>query len=100
MIRLSLISVLSFVELTGHSSFQTVPDLGNLYNKLAQQKEPFRNPVIVIPGILGSRLVEGTTRETVGGAFGSGAVDPTSAEVAHLLALPITPGADLKDLRD
>ncbi len=77
-----------------------MPDLGNLYNQLAQQEDPFRNPVIVIPGILGSRLEEGTTGEVVWGAFGSGAVDPTSAEGAHLLALPMEPGADLKDLRD
>jgi pimeloyl-ACP methyl ester carboxylesterase len=98
--RLFLLSVLGFVWLTGCSAFQTVPDLGDLYNQLAQQEDPDRNPVIVIPGILGSRLEDGNTGETVWGAFGSGAVDPTSAEGAPLLALPMAPGADLKDLQD
>lgn len=56
--------------------------------------------MIVIPGILGSRLVDGTTRAVVWGAFGSGAVDPTSVEAAPLLALPMAPDADLKELRD
>jgi len=56
--------------------------------------------VIVIPGILGSRLEDGTTGAVVWGAFGSGAVDPTSVEGAPLLALPMAPDADLKELRD
>ena len=100
MVRLFLLSVLGFVWLTGCSGFQTVPDLGNLYNQLAQEEDPDRNPVIVIPGILGSRLEDGNTGEVVWGAFGSGAVDPTSAEGAPLLALPMATGAALKDLRD
>ena len=86
--------------LTGCSTFPTSPDLGNLYNQLAQQEDPDRNPVIVIPGILGSRLEDGSTGEVIWGAFGSGAVDPTSAEGAPLLALPMAPGADLRDLQD
>ena len=32
------------------------PDLGGLYNELAQNEDPYRNPVILIPGILGSKL--------------------------------------------
>jgi len=100
MVRLFLLCVLGFLWLTGCSVFPTVPDLGNLYNTLAQQEDPARNPVIVIPGILGSRLEEGNSGEVVWGAFGSGAVDPTSVEGAPLLALPMALGADLKELRD
>lgn len=84
-----LFLVLGLVWVPGCSALQTVPDLGNLYNKLAQQEDPSRNPVIVIPGILGSRLEEGNTREVVWGGFGSEAVDPTTAEGASLLALPM-----------
>ena len=100
MIRIFLLCVVGLLSLIGCSAFQTVPDLGNLYNKLAQQEDPLRNPVIVIPGILGSRLEEGNTGEVVWGAFGSGAVDPTTAEGARLLALPMAPGVALQDLRD
>lgn len=100
MVRFVLLSVIGFLMMTGCSAFQTVPDLGNLYNKLAQQEDPLRNPVIVIPGILGSRLEDGNTGDTVWGAFGSGAVDPHTGEGARLLALPMAPGVPLKDLRD
>jgi pimeloyl-ACP methyl ester carboxylesterase len=100
MVKLLLLSIFGLLWLTGCSTFQTVPDLGNLYNQLAQQEDPARNPVIVIPGILGSRLEDGNTGDVVWGAFGSGAVDPTSAEGAPLLALPMEHGAGLKDLRD
>lgn len=100
MIKLILLSILGLLWSTGCVAFQTVPDLGNLYNRLAQEEDPFRNPVIVLPGILGSRLEDRTTGEVVWGAFGSGAVDPWSAEGARLLALPMKPGASLKELRD
>ena len=33
-----------------------VPDLGAIYNRTARYHDEPRNPVIVIPGILGSRL--------------------------------------------
>ncbi len=100
MVRLFLIFVLGFVWLTGCSAFQTGPDLGHLYNELAQHEDPARNPVIVIPGILGSRLVEAESGNVIWGAFGSGAVDPTTPEGARLLALPMAPETALRDLRD
>ena len=100
MIRLVIFTILSLVDLAGCSTFPTSPDLGNLYNQLAQQEDPDRNPVIVIPGILGSRLEDGNTGNVVWGAFGSGAVDPESADGARLLALPMKPGTDLNGLRD
>ncbi len=100
MISLFLFTVLSLVGLTGCSAFPTSPNLGNLYNQLAQQEDPDRNPVIVIPGILGSRLEDGSTGDVVWGAFGSGAVNPESADGARLLALPMEPGKDLENLQD
>ncbi len=100
MSRLFLFTILSLVGLAGCSALPTSPDLGNLYNQLAQQEDPDRNPVIVIPGILGSRLEDGNTGNVVWGAFGSGAVDPESADGARLLALPMEPDKDLKELRD
>ena len=34
------------------------PDLADLYNGYAQHEDPWRNPIIVLPGLMGSRLVE------------------------------------------
>ncbi len=66
-----------------------MPDLGGLYTEAAMglSSSPDRNPVIVIPGILGSRL-EGPNGEVVWGEFGDGGVDPTTPEGWALLALP------------
>ncbi|MHC4448611.1 MAG: esterase/lipase family protein [Planctomycetota bacterium] len=75
------------------SSAPKPADLGRLYTRAAQDHGPNRNPVIVIPGILGSRLV--ADEKVVWGAFGGGAADPAKAEDARLLALPLgDPAAD------
>ena len=41
------------------------PQLGTLYDREAQHHDEHRNPVIVIPGILGSKLVDGATGRIV-----------------------------------
>lgn len=73
-------------------------NLKRLYDKSAQYHAPDRNPVIVIPGILGSRLVEEKTGTTVWGAFRKDFADPGSDDGARLIALPLT--ADLTDHHD
>ena len=65
------------------------PDLGGIYSAAARQEHLDRNPIIVIPGILGSRLMDDQGR-IVWGAFGGDAVDPSSAEGRRLIALPMT----------
>lgn len=76
------------------------PNLGVLYSDLARHEDPYRNPIIVIPGLLGSRLVDGELGTVVWGAFGLGQVDPGSSEGARLVALPMQPEGVLRDLRD
>jgi hypothetical protein len=76
------------------------PDLGRLYNGLAKQEDPFRNPVIVIPGLLGSRLVQPSSGAVAWGAFGLGQVDPNRPAGARLVALPMQSGISLAALRD
>jgi hypothetical protein len=56
--------------------------------------------VIVIPGILGSNLVDRESGRTVWGAFAGGAVTPKTAEGARLVALPMQEGASLHELKD
>jgi pimeloyl-ACP methyl ester carboxylesterase len=76
------------------------PDLGRLYNDLAQAEDPYRNPIIVIPGLLGSRLVQQPSGKVVWGAFGLGHVDPDTPEGARMVALPMRADAPLSDLTD
>jgi len=64
-------------------------DLKSVYDRSAQYHGPDRNPIIVIPGILGSRLVDDDTGKTVWGAFRKEYADPKTAEGAQLISLPI-----------
>ena len=75
-----------------------MPDLGSIYNHLAQVADKDRNPVIVIPGILGSRLVDDPSREIVWGEFSDQAIDPNTERGAKLFSLPMNPGQPLDDL--
>jgi hypothetical protein len=77
-----------------------LPDLGGLYNQAAQAGDDFRNPVIVIPGILGSRLQDRETGRVVWGAFLGTYADPRTPDGARLIALPMAAGRPLGDLRD
>jgi pimeloyl-ACP methyl ester carboxylesterase len=91
---------LFFLLISACGTTQHVPDLGNIYNELAMHEDPHRNPVIVIPGLLGSKLVDRDTGEKVWGAFGLGQVDPNSPTGARQFALPMEKGKTLKELRD
>ncbi|MDP3849654.1 MAG: hypothetical protein Q8Q59_04060 [Luteolibacter sp.] len=61
-------------------------------------REP--NPVIVIPGILGTRLIDHSTERVAWGAYGPGAVHHGSADGRRSLALPMRMNADLVSLTD
>ena len=74
------------------TTLQERANLKRLYDKSAQYHEPDRNPVIVIPGILGSRLIDDNTGMTVWGAFRTDYADPKSEKGAQLIALPVAYG--------
>lgn len=65
------------------------PDLRTIYNRSAQHHGPDRNPIIVIPGILGSRLVDASSRQTIWGAFNGQAASPSNPADARRIALPL-----------
>lgn len=75
-------------------------DIPAIYNRSAQTIGAERNPVIVIPGILGSTLVEEPTGRVVWGAFVHGAVDTDFPEGARVFSLPMQKGVPLSQLRD
>ncbi|HEX8877072.1 MAG TPA: hypothetical protein VF777_10015 [Phycisphaerales bacterium] len=75
-------------------------DIAAIYNRSAQTIGADRNPVIVIPGILGSTLVEEPTGRVVWGAFVHGAVDTDFPEGARVFSLTMQPGVPLSKLTD
>lgn len=76
------------------------PDLAGLYNRAAQDHSPDRNPIIVIPGLTGSSLVDSSSGRIVWGAFSGDYARPGRPEDARLVALPMREGAALSELRD
>jgi pimeloyl-ACP methyl ester carboxylesterase len=76
------------------------PDLGEIYSRAAMFHGADRRPVIVVPGILGSRLEEPEGGLVAWGAFGRGAVDPRTDEGARCVSLPMAVGQPLSELRD
>ena len=76
------------------------PDLGGLYDRAAQFDDATRNPVIVIPGILGSKLRDRESGRLVWGAFEGAYANPKSDDGAALVALPMALGRPLSELRD
>jgi len=84
----------------GCATHPKVPDLAILYNRAAQYHGVDRNPVIVIPGVMGSRLEEKETKVPVWGAFSGEFINPKKPEGARLFALPMAEGIALEELRD
>ncbi|TDJ52015.1 MAG: hypothetical protein E2O45_00910, partial [Nitrospina sp.] len=98
--KLLSIYFLFWIFLPACGSMYHAPDLGDLYNELAQREDPHRNPIIVIPGLMGSKLVDQDSGKIVWGAFGLGQVNPNTPKGARLVALPMAPGKKLKELQD
>ncbi|MEO0513027.1 MAG: hypothetical protein AAF108_09050 [Planctomycetota bacterium] len=76
------------------------PDFGRLYNAAASGIGDDRTPVIVIPGILGSKLEDMDSSRPVWGSFTYGAVDADTPEGAAAVALPMRENVPLSELTD
>lgn len=96
---LPLFLILSLLIACGGTEYKT-PDLGGLYNKSARRSHDEGNAVIVIPGILGSRLKDSESGQLVWGAFEKTTSDPESPEGARLVAIPMEKGVPLQELTD
>ena len=88
------------VLLSACESSDKAPNLGSLYTDLAKEEDPNRNPVIVIPGGLGSTLVETETGTMVWGEIGRGLENPKKGEEIRRIALPMQEGKTFQELRD
>lgn len=99
MFRSAGICIVAFY-LAGCATTFKSPDLGALYDRAAQHHDPWRNPIIVIPGVLGSKLVDPGSGQVVWGAFGGGSANPHKPEGARTIALPMEEGRTLEELTD
>ena len=91
--RLPLAALACLVLMTGCTvSLYPLPDFGGLYNRAAQFDDETRNPVIVIPGFLGSSLKDRDTGRIVWGAFRGRYAHPGRPDGARLVALPMAEG--------
>lgn len=75
-------------------------DLGMVYNRSAKYQGVLKRPVIVIPGIMGSRLTDTNTQTVVWGELGPGALRPGSTRANQLAALPIHPNGPYAELEN
>ena len=96
------ISILSFFLACASGCTAPIPspNIGVLYNRAAQAPDYLRNPVIVIPGILGSKLKDEETDRVVWGAFDGTYANPETPDGARLVAIPMRFGSPLIELRD
>ena len=76
------------------------PDLAGIYQASAQAEAFDRNPVIVIPGLLGSRLIDQDSGRVTWGAFTGESVDPANPSDARILTLPMMQGTNITELQD
>ena len=96
LIVLGVISIGGCARMTGPKDVE----LAEIYQGAAQREDINRRPVIVIPGILGSKLIDENTGQIVWGAFTRDAANPSDPESARLFAYPIKEGARLSELND
>ena len=73
----------------GQMMKKSIPELGAIYQASAQYEGAVRNPVIVVPGMMGSKLEESATERTVWGVFDNSSIDPDIASDVRLLACPV-----------
>jgi hypothetical protein len=83
----------------GRTPEKAMPKLGTIYQRSATQENAIRNPVIVIPGMMGSKLTHLEANRTIWGVFDNESIDPDVPEDVRLVACPID-GTDLDRFDD
>lgn len=95
-----LAAAATLTAVAGCTSPGIKPDLGTIYAETAHHQSELGNPVILVPGLMGSNLVDRESGKPVWGAFRSGSVNANTPEGARILALPMAEGLPLRELRD
>jgi len=99
-VRMAWLFVLVLAQASCTTSVRPAPNLGNLYDRAARSNDAERNPIIVIPGVLGTVLRDSASGRIVWGTFVGTYADPRRGEGARLVALPMQRGTPLAALRD
>ncbi len=100
-VKASVAAMIAVTILVGACTVRYQPsNLGGLYSQAARHHGPERHAIIVIPGILGSRLEDSVTGQVAWGAFSGGYAKPNNPAGASLLALPMARGRPLSELQD
>lgn len=94
------LALLSGLFLQAACSAIDQPSLGEIYDQAAKASDLDRNPIVVIPGILGSKLRANGDGAVAWGSFIGEYADPGEPEGARLLALPMSKGLSLGELQD
>ena len=94
------LTIAAFATLFGCASSDSQPELALIYNKSAAFYAPDRNPIIAMPGLLGSTLRERDSGALVWGAFDGSSANPSDPAGLRLISLPIGSGEPLTQLRD
>ena len=100
--RRAICVLLPAIALMGCATFGSddQADIKIIYEASAQYHRPDRNPIIVIPGILGSKLIDRDTGQVVWGAFDPQAIDPNTPAGARSMSLPVEDDRQLSELTD
>lgn len=98
-LKIFLLILVALIPASCTSANRTA-DLGRLYGKAARNHGPDRNPVIVIPGILGSKLIDRSDSRIVWGSFAGGYADPRTPAGVRAFALPMETGVALHAIHD
>jgi len=88
------------LTIAGCAPAQLEPDLSEIYGETARRIGDDRVPVVVLPGILGSKLERAGDGKKVWGSFTFGASNADTAEGAREIALPMELGVPLDELVD
>ena len=77
-----------------------MPDLNAIYSDASKQSDLHRNPIIVIPGILGSQLYDQQSDQVIWGVYDSTFQGPNTPKSMRQVALPMSQGTPLSQLTD
>jgi len=81
----------------GQMMKKSLPQFDQIYDRAAHYKNSIRNPVIVVPGMMGSKLNEASTGRLLWGAFDQTSIDATNPTDIRLMACPIEGGLNRFD---
>lgn len=90
MIRVLLLPVVML--LSGCASDGGEPELALIYNASASYHSPDRNPIIAMPGLMGSKLRDRESDKLVWGAFDRTGISPETSDGFRLISLPVGDG--------